>query len=205
MGLGYSYSIYEGNILMRLDAFITYQGIDALEKRISGITRELDLVVKKTAIQIHSEVIREITASKKRHGTNELAKSYYPKKIGETVWAVTSKLSRAVVFEVGRVGGRIIKPKTAKMLTIPLRDDVLTESGSQISQPAKNRLFELLKNRKNRTLKNIYDEAGIVLAKQAKMSSLKGKFLMRDKIRPKAVDMLNANYKAMILKLLGGL
>jgi len=205
MGMGYCNEISKGDFLMRLDASVNWKGLEALDRRLKTMDRELEMMVRKTAIQVHADTVNEITASKKRHGTNELAKSYLPKKMSSLIWAVTSKLQRALVHEIGRNGGgRIVKPKTAKMLTIPLRDDVLTPSGAQISQPAKSRLFDLLKKRGKRSLMDIYEEAGIVLAKQARMSDIKGKFILRDKVRPKAIQILNRNIQDMIRKALVG-
>jgi hypothetical protein len=190
---------------LKFDVTLDKRGIDRLMANVSGMQKNVEEAVKKTAVQTHRMVIDEIRASKKRSGTNELAKSYIPKKIGAMAWEIASQLKRAIVHEIGRKGGgRIIKPKTAKMLTIPIRDDVLTPSGAQISQGAKNRLFAMLKKRKGRSLHDIFNEAGIVLAKSAKMSNIKGKFILRDKIRPKAAALLKQNFDDMIRRVLNG-
>jgi len=74
------------------------------------------------------------------------------------------------------------------MLTIPIRDDVLTETTGQIKKSALDRLFRELRNPGERSRWDIYQEVGIILAKKSEIKAKKGGYRIRDKIIP-ALDL----------------
>jgi len=117
--------------------------------------------------------------------TGQLRNSYNAKKTDDLSYIVQSSLDpkRSDGFEDG-TRAHTIYPRRAKMLTIPLRDDVLVSTRSRISKPSLDKLFRLLKKRGEKTLKEIYDEAGIVLTKKANIPAIPGKHIIRDRVTP---------------------
>jgi hypothetical protein len=159
----------------------------------------LDRVIKKSPERLDSAV--KLTTAEslglfkrilpKRTGL--LRKSYLSRRIGPATYrifpGVGEKLQYANAVEFGAAAHTIV-PKRAKMLTIPLRDDVLVGTKARISQSALNRLFRELNNRKGRTKREIYDEVGIALALKANIPARRGQRNIEKKIAPQTRKIL---------------
>ena len=85
-----------------------------------------------------------------------------------------------------------VVPRRAKMLTIPIRNNVVTKGG-QISKPALSKLFAMLKNRKGRSTREIYESAGIVLAKKANIPALPARKIIENQVVPKISNQFEKN------------
>lgn len=89
---------------------------------------------------------------------------------------------------------KTIRPRRRKFLTIPIRDNVLTSTKAQIKQSALNKLFKNLRKRRGRSNRQIFNESGIVLAKQANIPRIPGQFNFRDKIAPSTLKFMNRTF-----------
>lgn len=124
--------------------------------------------------------------------TGNLRGSYFQKKIDKLEREVNSKSQYAEGIEVG-FKSKTIRPKRAKILTIPIKKSVLTPTGAQIRQGALNRLFNRLKNPGGKTQRQIFDQVGIVLAKKARIPAIKGQKNFKLIILPKTQKKLELN------------
>ena len=84
-----------------------------------------------------------------------------------------------------------VRPKRAKMLTIPLRKSVITARTQMIKTAAKRNLFNLLKTIKpvgRAETAAVYDRAGIALALKARIPKKRGSWFYRDRGQPKLIS-----------------
>lgn len=118
--------------------------------------------------------------------------------------SIYSRLIRSIsqyanTVEFGRTGGKTIYPKAPrKRLTIPIKDSVLTDTKAQIKKSALDTLFRRLKKPGKKTQWQIMEETGILLLKSAKMSRIKGQYILRDRVRPHISDVINAEMETAI-------
>ena len=182
------------------DFTITFddQGLsNALDRAIASMPVELAKVSDKTAA-FGLRTIKEELIPVKRSGN--LAKGYLQRETGKFSREIYSTSRYAVANEEGANIPDVF-PKRRKFLTIPLNDSVLTGTRAQISQPAMNRLFKLLKARKPKTKDQrfeVFKEAGIVLAKKAKAHSIRGNHIIRDRVVPKIADFFQSESTKML-------
>lgn len=160
---------------------------DALKNIGEEAVASVDGAVRQTAIWGLSEIKR--TWPKRSGGSRE---SFGYQKTGKFSFTISSDYKPVLAVDQG-APAHTIYPRQAKMLTIPIRKDVLTSTGSQIKQSALNKLFSSLKKRNGRSVRQIFDEAGIVLAKKAKIPRLPARNLIRDIYVPKIGDELEKN------------
>jgi len=152
--------------------------------------------------------VNKAAASSMRH-----IAEVFPKRTGllRKSWRVSSptlysRLIRSVskyanTIEFGRAGGKTIYPHPPrKRLTIPIRDDVIvtTPTKSQIKEPVMRRLFERLANKKGKTSRQIMEEVGVLLVKSAKMSRIRGRYLLRDRVTPHISNVINTEMQRSI-------
>jgi hypothetical protein len=86
---------------------------------------------------------------------------------------------------------KTVRPRRKKFLTIPIRKNVLTSTGAQIKQAALNKLFKNLKKPRGRSPRQIFNESGIVLTRQANVPRIPGQFNFRDRIAPSTQRFMN--------------
>jgi len=133
--------------------------------------------------------LREIKSGLPKR-TGNLRGSYQQRPVsGVLRRTIFSDLQYAVANEEGAKAHTIV-PKRAKMLLIPLREDVLTGTRSQIKKSSVDRLFNQLKKKKGRSNRQIFDEVGIALAKKANIPAIKGNHKIRDVFLPKIATKL---------------
>lgn len=150
-----------------------------IKKNIDTLAPEFDRAVKESTAYGLKE-----TKSDMPKRTGNLRQSFQQRKIGALSREIYSESQYAAAVEDG-AAAHVVRPKRAKMLTIPLRDSVLTSTKSQIKKSALDRLFRMLNKRNGKTKREIYQEAGIALAKQARIPRRKGKFILKTKTVPK--------------------
>jgi hypothetical protein len=156
----------------------------------------IDQAVNKAAAQGMRKIAEEMP---KRTGL--LRKSWRLSSPSQYSRLIRSDSRYASVVEFGRTGGKRIYPRPPrKMLTVPIKDSVLTNTKSQIKKSALDTLFRRLKKPGKKTQWQIMEETGILLLKSAKMSRIKGQFILRDRIRPHISDVINAEMESAIRK-----
>jgi hypothetical protein len=163
-------------------------------------SREIDRFVndiEKKAAPLLAGVINKTTAISLRlvkttlpKRTGNLRGSYQQKKVDKFARLISSPLKYAENIELGSKA-RTIKAKHAKVLTIPIKESVLTSTRAQIKQSSLNTLFRRLKKRKGKTSKEIQDEVGIILTKTARRKAIQGKLFFERIIQPKTQNVLN--------------
>jgi hypothetical protein len=170
-----------------------------LDETIRKSPGDLEKAMQKTTAE--SLIITKKTLPKR---TGLLRKSYLSRKLNRFTYRIFpgsgQKLEYADAVEGGAAAHTIV-PRRAKMLTIPLRDDVLVPSKARISASALDRLFRKLKNRKGKSKREIYDEVGIVLALKANIPRTSGQYNFRDKITPRTRRILAKNINQVFKKL----
>ena len=170
-----------------------------LQRFVSGIEKKaaplFDGAVNKTT----AFTLRLVkTTLPKRSGN--LRGSYMQKKIAKLTRRVFSPLKYAENIESGS-RSKIIRPRRAKILTIPLRRSVLTSTRAQIKQSSLNTLFRRLKNKKGKTSRQIQNEVGIALAKKANIGPIRGQKNFERIIEPKSQAFLDARIGDIAIKL----
>lgn len=172
-----------------------------INNNLDKLTPELDRLMKETT----ADSLRLVkTNVSKRSGA--LAKSYISRKIGRFEVLIyprgTEKYAEGI--ESGYRAHIIYPKKTGGRLTIPLRDSVLTNTKAQISKPALDNLFRMLKANKGknrRSLNEIYQDAGIRLAKKVNVPAFSGTHKIEHIIAPA----IRKNLENKTLKLLEGM
>lgn len=96
---------------------------------------------------------------------------------------------------------KTVRPRRRKFLTIPIRDNVLTSTKAQIKQGALNKLFKNLRKRSGRSNRQIFNESGIVLAKEARIPRIPGQFNFRDRIAPSTLKFMNRTFNQLFKQL----
>lgn len=170
---------------------------DSLERLVREAPGAVDSALRVVAIQ----GLREIkTGLPKR--TGNLRRTYNYRKTGVHQFTIASNSRYADVVENG-ARAHTVYPKRAKMLTIPLRDSVLTGTRAQISKPALSRLFAAIR-KGGRPAGEIYQSVGIALAKRANIPARKGSHFLRDKIGPSLQRAIETEILRAIRRVSGG-
>jgi hypothetical protein len=168
-----------------LKAFIKNAGPD--------LVRKLDVAVNRTTAS-GLRVIK--TALPSRSGS--VRQSYKQRRIGSMTREIYSEYIPAIVLDQGTEKAYTVRPRRAKMLTIPIDESVKTRGG-QIKKGALDRLFRMLKGRKKGvSKKQIFDSAKIVLAKEARIPKKTGKHHVERILVPFLESDLNRNVQAAV-------
>ena len=166
---------------------------DFIKKAGPDLVRSLDSAVNKTTAS-GLRVIK--TAVPSRSGS--VRQSYKQRRIGSMTREIYSEYIPAIVLDQGTEKAYTVRPRRAKMLTIPLDESVKTRGG-QIKKGALDRLFRMLKGRKKGvSKKQIFDSAKIVLAKEARIPKKSGKHHVERILVPFLETELNRNVQSVI-------
>ena len=159
------------------------------KKMVPKISKALDATV--------AYGLREIKSGLPKR-TGHLRGSYLQKpSAGLLTRTIFSDSQYAIANEEGARPHTIV-PKRAKMLLIPLRDEVLTGTKAQIKKSSVDKLFNQLKKKRGRTNRQIFDEVGIALAKKANIPAIRGNHKIRDVFIPKIANKLESEILAVI-------
>lgn len=166
---------------------------DFIKKAGPDLVRSLDSAVNKTTAS-GLRVIKTAVPSQ----SGSVRQSYRQRRIGAMTREIYSDYIPAIVLEEGTTRSYTVRPRRAKMLTIPLDESVKTRGG-QIKKVALDRLFRMLKGRKKGISKRqIFESAKIVLAKEARIPKKTGKHHVERILVPFLESDLNRNVQAVI-------
>ncbi len=181
---------------VKFDMRVDTSQMDAAMRNIAegikaDIQQSLNVAAAYTIAQIKTDLPKR---------TGNLRRQYMISKPSKYVRLVSTPSKYADTVEYGRNGnGRMIYPRTPhKMLTIPIKDSVLTATKAQIKKSSLDQLFRELGEPNGRTKRQIMNDVGIILCKKARMSTIKPGLHLTKKTLPKVNNYIHATLNAYI-------